>query len=105
MIVSDEAYVMLLLEDRFADFTKKHLADPRVQTEAIMAVSADSREEVDDLAEKALAAGGAPANDPYEMDFMYGRSFEDPDGHLWEVVWMDPNAAEDAASQAGASAA
>ena len=94
MIVSEEAYVMLLVEDRFSDFTDKHLADPKVQTEAIMAVSADSREEVDDLAEKALAAGGAPANDPYDMGFMYGRSFNDPDGHLWEVIWMDPSAVE-----------
>jgi uncharacterized protein len=94
MIVSDEAYVMLLLEDRFSDFTKKHLADPKVQTEAIIAFSAESREEVDDLAEKALAAGGSPANDPYDMGFMYGRSFNDPDGHLWEVIWMDPSAVE-----------
>jgi hypothetical protein len=94
MIVSDESYVMLLVEDRFADFTNKHLADPKVQTEAIMAVSAESREEVDDLAEKALAVGGSPANDPYDMGFMYGRSFNDPDGHLWEVIWMDPSAVE-----------
>jgi uncharacterized protein len=94
MIVSDESYVMLLVEDRFAEFTNKHLADPKVQTEAIMAVSAESREEVDDLAERALAAGGSPANDPYDLGFMYGRSFNDPDGHLWEVIWMDPSAAE-----------
>lgn len=94
MIVSDEAYVMLLVEDRFADFTNKHLSDPKVQTEAIVAVSAESREEVDDLAEKALAAGGSPANDPYDLGFMYGRSFNDPDGHLWEVIWMDASAVE-----------
>jgi predicted lactoylglutathione lyase/ABC-type transporter Mla MlaB component len=94
MIVSDEAFVMLLVRDRFKDFTKKELADPAAQTEAIMALSADSREQVDELAEKALAAGVSPANDPIEMDFMYSRSFQDPDGHLWELVWMDMSAVE-----------
>jgi predicted lactoylglutathione lyase/ABC-type transporter Mla MlaB component len=92
MIVSDEAFVMLLLQDRFKDFTKKDLADPTAQTEAILGLSADSRAQVDELAEKALAAGGSPANDPIDMDFMYGRSFQDPDGHLWELIWMDMSA-------------
>ena len=94
MIVSDEAFVMLLAEDRFKDFTKKEIADPTSQTEAILAVTAESREQVDDLAEKALAAGGQPANDPMDHGFMYGRSFQDIDGHLWEVIWMDPSALE-----------
>jgi uncharacterized protein len=92
MIVNDDAFVMLLVEDRFKDFTKKQLADPATQTEAIVALSAESRQQVDELADKALQAGGAPANEPMEMDFMYGRSFQDPNGHLWEVVWMDPSA-------------
>ena len=92
MVVGDNAYVMLLVRDRFKEFTKKELADPAAQTEAIIAFSADSREQVDELAEKALAAGGSPANDPIDMGFMYSRSFEDPDGHIWELVWMDPNA-------------
>ena len=61
MIVSDEAFVMLLVRDRFKDFTKKELADPTAQTEAIVGLSADSREQVDELAEKALTAGGSPA--------------------------------------------
>jgi uncharacterized protein len=91
MVVSDEAFVMLLVENRFKDFTKKELADPTTQTEAILAVSAESREGVDELADKALAAGGTPANDPLDMGFMFGRSFHDPDGHLWEVIWMDPS--------------
>ena len=94
MIVSDEAYVMLLVESRFQDFTKKDLADPTTQTEAILAVSAESREQVDELADTALAAGGSPANDPMDHGFMYGRSFDDPDGHIWEVIWMDPAAIE-----------
>ena len=103
MIVSDQAFVMLLVEDRFRDFTKKELADPATQTEAILAVSAESRDAVDELADKALAAGGRPANDPMDMDFMYGRSFQDPDGHLWEVMWMDPSAieSESPAAEAG----
>jgi uncharacterized protein len=92
MIVSDEAFVMLLVKERFKDFTKKELCDATTHTEAIVALSAESREDVDAFAEKALATGGRPANDPLEMDFMYGRSFQDPDGHLWEVVWMDPSA-------------
>ena len=94
MIVSDEAFVMLLVESRFKAFTKKDLVDPAGQTEAIVALSAESREEVDELVEKALAAGGMPANDPMDLDFMYGRSFQDPDGHQWEVFWMDPKAIE-----------
>jgi len=94
MIVSDEAYVMLLVESRFKDFTKKELADPATQTEAILAVSAESREEVDEFADTALEAGAASANDPMDMGFMYARSFNDPDGHLWEVFWMDPRAIE-----------
>jgi hypothetical protein len=92
MIVSEEAFVMLLVQDRFRDFTTKDLADPRTATEAIVALSAESREHVDELADAALAAGGSPANDPIDMGFMYGRSFQDPDGHLWELVWMDPSA-------------
>ena len=92
MIVSDEAFVMLLVEDRFKDFTRKDLADPTRQTEAILALSAESRTQVDQLAETALEAGGASANDPMDQGFMYGRSFEDIDGHIWELIWMDPSA-------------
>ena len=94
MVVNEQAVVMLLVRDRFKDFTKKELADTRSSTEAIMALSAETREDVDAFADKALATGGSPANEPMEMDFMYGRSFQDPDGHLWEIVWMDPSALE-----------
>ena len=92
MIISDDAFVMLLVEDRFKDFTKKELVDATTHTEAIMALSAESREDVDAFADTALEAGGSPANDPMEMDFMYGRSFQDLDGHLWEIFWMNPSA-------------
>ncbi|MBA2643323.1 MAG: VOC family protein [Actinobacteria bacterium] len=94
MIVNDEAVVMLLVQDRFKEFTKKQLVDATKHTEAIMALSAESREDVDAFADTALEAGGAPANDPMEMDFMYGRSFQDLDGHLWEIFWMNPSALE-----------
>jgi uncharacterized protein len=92
MILSEEAFVMLLLEDRFKDFTTKSLCDAGTHTEAILAISADSRQQVDALADLALDFGGLPANEPMDHGFMYGRSFHDPDGHLWEVIWMDADA-------------
>ena len=104
MIVNEQAVVMLLVESRFKDFTKKALVDSTKQTEAIIALSAESREDVDSFADKALAAGGSRANDPMDLGFMYGRSFEDPDGHLWEIFWMDPAALEaDQPVEAGAT--
>jgi predicted lactoylglutathione lyase len=103
MIVNDQATVMLLVRGRFADFTKKEVVDATAQTEAILALSAERREAVDALADAALAAGGSPANEPMEMDFMYGRSFDDPDGHLWEVFWMDMAAAEEAMKEGAAA--
>ncbi len=85
---------MLLEESRFGEFTSKQVADARTSTEAILAVSAESREAVDAFADAALGAGGSPANEPTDHGFMYGRSFNDLDGHLWEVMWMDPAAVE-----------
>lgn len=93
MILSDEAFVMLLVASRFKDFIKKDICDSTSHAEAIFALSADSKAEVDDMVEKALAAGGAPSNDKMDLGFMYGWSFQDLDGHLWEVMYMDPNAA------------
>jgi predicted lactoylglutathione lyase len=94
MIVSEQAYVMLLAESRFADFTTHPIADARTTTEAIVCVSAESREGVDAFADAALDAGAARANEPMDHGFMYGRSFNDLDGHLWEVMWMSPEAVE-----------
>lgn len=94
MVVSEQAYVMLLVESRFADFTTKPIADARASTEAILCVSAESREAVDAFAEAALGAGASSANEPMDHGFMYGRSFCDLDGHLWEVMWMSPEAVE-----------
>ena len=93
MVVSEQAYVMLIDTARFADFTSKPIADAGT-TEAIVCVSADGREDVDALADAALGAGGTKANEPMDHGFMYGRSFHDLDGHLWEVMWMSQEAVE-----------
>ncbi|SED72429.1 hypothetical protein SAMN05216483_4413 [Streptomyces sp. 2131.1] len=95
LVISDTIFAMLLQEERFKDFTKKEIADASRSTEVILALSADSREKVDELADAALASGGSPANEPQDLGFMYGRSFQDPDHHIWEVVWMDPSAVDD----------
>jgi len=92
MKVAENSFVMLLVRDFFATFTTRRLADLSTTTEAILAVSLEDRAAVDDLAEKALAAGGRPSTDPQDHGFMYQRSFADPDGHLWELFWMDPAA-------------
>ncbi|MEI5011199.1 VOC family protein [Streptomyces sp. PmtA] len=94
MVISDTIFAMLLTEARFKDFTKKDVADAATSTEVIVALSAESREKVDRLTDAALAAGGSPANEPQDHGFMYGRSFQDPDHHIWEVVWMDEKAVE-----------
>jgi predicted lactoylglutathione lyase len=104
MIVGEDAFVMLLTKAKFAEFAKKPIVDAAAQTEVLLAVSAGSREGVDELAEAALASGGAEANDPLDYGLMYSRSFQDPDGHVWEVVWMDQEAAEAEARAEGAVA-
>ncbi len=90
MVVGDEAYVMLLAEPFFASFTSKRIADTSDVTEAIFCLSAESRDDVDDLVRTALAQGGEPAAPPMSDGPMYGWSFLDLDGHHWEVMWMDP---------------
>ncbi len=90
MVISEHAYVMLLVEKFFKNFTKKEICDSSRATEALVCLSADSRQKVDELVKRALDAGGQPANDPMDHGFMYGWSFQDPDGHIWEVMWMDP---------------
>jgi uncharacterized protein len=94
LVVSEQAYVMLLQRGRFAEFVVKPVADADEATGLTVAVSAEGRAAVDSFAETALAAGATPAKDPQDYGFMYGRSFHDLDGHLWEVMWMDPIAAE-----------
>ncbi len=92
LAVSDTIVVMLVVRDRFADFTAGPVADPHAGTAAIICLSAASRAEVDDLVARALANGGAPWLDPMSDGPMYGHSFADPDGHVWEVLSMQPAA-------------
>jgi predicted lactoylglutathione lyase len=92
MLVGEDAYFMLLTTERFAGFSKRPVADPRTETSALFALSVDSREAVDEMVRKAVAAGGSHAVDPQDHGFMYGWSFYDLDGHHWEVFWMDPQA-------------
>ena len=94
MVVGQGAFLMLLVKDRFAGFSPNPLSDPTAQTEALFAFTAESREQVDELIDTALASGGSPAADDQDHGFMYGRSFGDPDGHHFEVFWMDMQAAE-----------
>ncbi|HYD77522.1 VOC family protein [Ramlibacter sp.] len=94
MVIQDGAsYAMLLVEPFFQGFTKKPIADARKGTEVLIALSCDSREEVDAMVKKALAAGGTAPNAPQDHGFMYQHGFEDLDGHVWEVFWMDAAAA------------
>jgi hypothetical protein len=95
-MVIDEAngiYAMLLVEPFFQTFTKKRIADARETTEVLVCLSCDSRAQVDELVRKAVAAGGRAPNAPQDHGFMYGHGFEDPDGHMWELVHMDMAAA------------
>lgn len=91
MIIEDNIYVMLLLEEFFTTFTKKDIADAGKTTEMILALSADSIADVDEMVEKAVAAGGKSYLPAQDHGWMYARSFEDIDGHMWETLYMDPN--------------
>jgi uncharacterized protein len=89
MIINDNIFVMLLERDKFEGFIDKPIAD-RSTTEAIMALDCESADEVRELSEKAFELGGRRVNDPQDMGFMFSWGFEDLDGHLWEVFWMNP---------------
>jgi uncharacterized protein len=93
MVIAEDIYAMLLVEPFFQGFTKKPIFDAKKGTEVIVCLSCESRSEVDDLVRKALAAGGTAPNAPQDHGFMYGHGFEDLDGHVWELTWMDPAAA------------
>lgn len=93
MIVDDNIFVMLLVENYFKTFINKEVCDASRSTEVLIALSCDSREHVDELVAKAVAAGGATPNESKDYGFMYQHGFEDLDGHLWELMHMDPAAA------------
>jgi predicted lactoylglutathione lyase len=92
MLVGEDAYFMLLTTEKFKEFSKRPVGDPQKETNALFAISVDSRDEVDALVKKALAAGGSRAAELQDHGFMYAWSFYDLDGHHWEVFWMDPKA-------------
>ena len=90
MVWSDTVFVMLLTHEKWVTFTKKPISDARQASEVMLALSADDRQAVDAMASAAGAQGGkADVNPPQDLGFMYGRSFEDPDGHIWETFHMD----------------
>ncbi|AHC47697.1 VOC family protein [Achromobacter xylosoxidans] len=92
MVVSDNIYVMLLVKDFFQGFTNKPVVDAKGATESLIALSCESRAEVDDLVARAKAAGGTAPRPPQDHGFMYGHGFDDLDGHIWEVFYMEPGA-------------
>jgi predicted lactoylglutathione lyase len=94
MVFSDTIHVMLLTHDKWRQFTSKRIVDAHKEAQVSLCITEDSREAVSARVEKARAAGGkADPSPPQEFDFMFGRGFEDPDGHVWDWVWMNPNAA------------
>ncbi len=92
MIVDDNIFVMLLVEKYFQTFTKKPVADATKGTEVILSLSAESKQRVDEMVDKAVAAGGTVSSEPQDMGWMYQRGFADLDGHLWEVAFLDETA-------------
>ncbi|MDX5568773.1 VOC family protein [Streptomyces sp. ID05-04B] len=94
VVISDTIVAMLLTKPSYSTFTKKEIADASKTSEVLIALSAESREKVDELVDRALTLGGSPSGQTQDMGFMYGRSFDDLDGHTWEVVWMDPSAVQ-----------
>jgi predicted lactoylglutathione lyase len=104
MVFSETIHAMLLTHDKFRQFTPKKIADARESTEVLICISADSRDAVDAMAASAGAAGGVMDPGPkQDYGFMYGRSFEDLDGHIWEVMWMDVEAAKTAMGEMAAA--
>jgi predicted lactoylglutathione lyase len=94
MVISETIYAMLLTRDFFRQFTPLPIADAKATTQVLTCLSAPSRDAVNALLDKALAAGGTEPRPAQDHGFMFGRSFADPDGHIWEIMWMDPVQAE-----------
>jgi predicted lactoylglutathione lyase len=90
MVISDSIYATLVTHEKFKEFSNKPIADATKVTEAVTCLSAESREEVNKMADAALKAGAQKLLEPQDYGFMYLRSFQDLDGHIWEIMWMDP---------------
>ena len=105
MSFSDAIHVMLLTHDKVRQFTTKRIADPNESVQVLLALSCDSRDEVDEITSNALRAGGSEVHDKEDYGWMYSRAFADPDGHGWGPVWMDVAAATAAMADAASAAA
>ncbi len=92
MIIGDDIFVMLFVEKFFKTFTKNENCDTSKNTEVLLALSADSREKIDQMIKKAIESGGSESREPQDHGSMYGRSFQDIDGHIWEITYMDKSA-------------
>lgn len=92
VVISEDIYAMILTHQKFREFTKKEIADATKTTEVLTCLSCESKDKVNETLDKAIAAGATEARDPMDYGFMYARSFNDPDGHIWEIMWMDPGA-------------
>ena len=94
MVLSESIHVMVLMHEKYRNFTARPIADARSTSSALIALSFDSRDEVNAIIDLAVSAGGqADPNPVQDHGFMFGRSIQDPDGHVWEIFWMDPAAA------------
>jgi uncharacterized protein len=91
MVISEDIYAMLLTHAKFREFTPLPISDAKKSTEVLTALSCDSRTQVDETLTRALAAGATAVGQPQDYGFMYHRSFQDLDGHIWEYFWMDPS--------------
>jgi hypothetical protein len=94
MIVTHDIFVMLLTEDKFKTFSLKEICDTKKYAEALVCLSLESRVKVDEMVRKAVAAGGTTYNEAVDHSFMYGHGFQDLDGHIWELIYMEPNAVQ-----------
>ena len=92
MVVSEDIFVMLLTQDKFKTFTPKAICDATKSTEVLVCLSCESRENVNDMVRKAVGGGGTTYNEPQDHGFMYGHGFQDLDGHIWELIYMEPSA-------------
>src|SRR5215831_9173157 len=101
MVVSDNIFVMLLTKPKFKSFTPKLICDATKSTEVLVCLSSESRQEVDELVRKAVAAGGKTHQEPQDHGFMYGHGFQDLDGHIWELAYMEPSADQAILESAG----
>ena len=94
MVLSESIHVMVLMHEKYRNFTARPIADARSTSSALIALSFDRRDEVNAIIDLAVSAGGrAYPNPVQDHGFMFGRSVQDPDGHVWEIFWMDPVAA------------